>query len=268
MAHAAFPVAGQRWNAADYANHAGFVPALGAPALELLAPRAGERILDLGCGDGALTEKIAASGASVVGADASPELVAAAVARGLDARVLDGHALPFAGEFDAVFSNAALHWMRGPDEVLDGVRRALKPGGRFVGEFGGHGNVAAIVVAAGAALRLHGRAAPAFRWFFPSADEYAARLRRHGFEVRSIALIPRPTLLPTGIAGWLRTFAEPLLAGVADPRLRERILADAEALLAPALRDASGRWTADYVRLRFSARLADSTNTPPPQGNA
>ena len=138
----------QSWKADRYAEHAHFVPALGQPVLDLLKPQTGERILDLGCGDGVLTEKIAAAGASVVGVDASEDMVAAARKRGLDARVVDGARLDFAGEFDAVFSNAALHWMKqDPDAVIAGVERALKPGGRFVGEMGGHGCVAAITVA-------------------------------------------------------------------------------------------------------------------------
>ena len=129
----------QRWAAGDYVRNFSFVPDLGLPVLDLLAPRAGERILDLGCGDGALTEKLAAGGASVVGVDASPEMIALAVGRGLDARVVAGEDLTFDVEFDAVFSNAALHWMLKPRVVAANVLLALKPGGRFVGEFGGFG---------------------------------------------------------------------------------------------------------------------------------
>lgn len=262
--HTITPDAGQQWNAAGYAANAGFVPALGAPVAELLAAQPGERILDLGCGDGVLTAQLQASGATLVGVDASPELVAAAVARGVDAHVVDGQALAFDAEFDAVFSNAALHWMRQPDAVIDGVRRALMPGGRFVGEFGGHGNVAAIVTALRAALRAHGVGEPQFSWFFPTADAYAQRLRAHGFSIQTIALVPRPTPLPTGIAGWLKTFADPFLAGL-DQAMRQRVLAEAETLLRPALCDDAGRWSADYVRLRFSARL--STHPHSLQGN-
>jgi len=131
----------QTWDPKSYEKHAGFVPALGAPVLELLAPEPGEAILDLGCGDGALTEKLAQAGAEVIGVDSSAEQVEAAKARGLDARVADCQALDFQQAFDAAFSNAALHWMKDPDAVISGVARALRPGGRFVGEFGGAGNV-------------------------------------------------------------------------------------------------------------------------------
>jgi len=248
---AAVAVAGQRWSAELYAEHGAFVPKLGEPVLELLAPQPGERILDLGCGNGTLTARIAELGAHVVGLDASPELVAAARAKGLDARLGDARALAFEGEFDAVFSNAALHWMNDPDAVLEGVGRALVPGGRFAGEFGGHGNVASICTALLAILG-EDRAPARLPWYFPTADEYARRLRAHGFTVASIVSIPRPTPLPTGMRPWLDTFAGPFLGGLTDSEC-SAVLDRAVTLLAPSLRDASGNWTADYVRLRFHA---------------
>src|SRR4051812_8267620 len=166
----------QRWNASGYAENARFVADLGMPVVDLLDPRPGERILDLGCGDGALTEKLAAAGCKVVGADASPELVEAARARGLDVRLVDGHKLDFDADFDAVFSNAALHWMRQPDAVIDGVHRALKPGGRFVGEFGGAGNVVRIVSALESALERRGIDGKTVNpWYFPNVKDYAAK---------------------------------------------------------------------------------------------
>lgn len=246
----------QRWEAQGYKQHAGFVPELGMPVVELLAPRVGERILDLGCGEGTLTERLAALGCAVVGVDASPEFISAAKARGLEAQVVDGHALPFSAEFDAVFSNAALHWMIRPDAVIAGVARALKPGGRFVGEFGGAGNVGRIVSALETTLnrrRLDGRAANP--WYFPTPEEYRAKLESHGFAVTSIALIPRPTPLPTDMAGWLQTFAQSFLNRVPEAE-RPLIINEVMEETAPALRDAEGRWTADYVRLRFAATLA------------
>ncbi len=213
-------------------------------------------MLDLGCGDGALTERLVAHGCEVVGEDAGEDMVRAAKARGLDARVADGHALAFDREFDAVFSNAALHWMRrNPDAVVAGVARALRPGGRFVGEFGGHGNVAAVVTALLAVLArrgVDGRAA--HPWYFPTPDSYRARLEAHGFRVEAIELIPRPTPLPTGMEGWLETFAAPFLRALPEAE-RAAAAGEAVGLLAPSLRDERGGWTADYVRLRFRAVL-------------
>jgi SAM-dependent methyltransferase len=241
------------WCADRYAANARFVADLASPVVALLAPQPGERILDLGCGDGALTEAIVAAGAEVVAVDGSADMVRAARARGLDARVVDGQRMDFAGGFDAVFSNAALHWMPDAAAVVAGVKRALKPGGRFVGEMGGHGNVAAISTALRASLRVRGIAPDqAFGWFFPTEAQYGALLRAHGFELRHIALIPRPTLLPTGVAGWLATFAAPFLAAVPDAE-HPAILQEVEALLEPALRSSAGDWIADYVRLRFFA---------------
>lgn len=244
---------GQNWNASGYTQHADFVPALGGAVAKLLAPRPGERILDLGCGNGTLTEVLADSGATLVGVDASADMVDAARARGLDARVVDAHHLPFDHEFDAVFSNAALHWMLNHEAVVAGVRRALKPGGRFVAEFGGHGNVAAICTALLAALHVRGISGKArFPWYFPTIEEYRSCLEAAGFTVETIELIPRPTPLPTGMAGWLATFANPFLHGLEDD-VHEAVLDDALAWLTPSLCDSHGNWTADYVRLRFKA---------------
>lgn len=243
----------QNWDAERYAKNARFVSDLGAPVVELLAPKPGERILDLGCGDGALTRKLMDAGASVLGVDASPQLVAAARARGVDARVMDARRLELDESFDAVFSNAALHWIPEAADVIRGVARVLKPGGRFVGEFGGHGNVAAICTALVAAKRLAGLSeAPRIPWYFPTPEEYQSLLEGHGFRVEPIELIPRPTPLPTGMRGWLETFADPLLAPIA-PDQRAAVLDQAVHLLTPTLRDGAGQWTADYVRLRFRA---------------
>lgn len=242
----------QQWSPADYQRNAAFVPALGASILERLAPKAGERILDLGCGDGALTVRIVEAGADVIGVDASAEMIGSARARGLDARVMDARALPFDGEFDAVFSNAVLHWIPEADAVVRGVRRALKPGGRFVVEFGGHTNVAAIATAIRAVLTR--RSIPfEWPWFYPSPDEYRAVLEREGLRVDDIRLFPRPTPLPSGMAAWLRTFGGALLRHVPAEAASE-VEAEIVDLLAPALRDQAGSWTADYVRLQAAAR--------------
>jgi trans-aconitate methyltransferase len=147
---------GQSWDPDGYSRNARFVSDLGAPVVELLAPGPGERILDLGCGDGALTEQLVAFGSTVLGIDGSAEQVAAARSRGIDAQVGDGEALTFDQELDAVFSNAALHWMKRPDEVIRGVWQALRPGGRFVAECGGYQCVATIAAAIYAALDRRG----------------------------------------------------------------------------------------------------------------
>ena len=166
-------MSGQSWNAQGYQTNAGFVPVLGRPVLELLAPRPGEHILDLGCGDGVLTVELVAAGATVVGIDSSPEMVAAAREKGLDAHVADAAHLSLDGAFDAVFSNAVLHWVKDADGAIASAWRALRPGGRFVGEFGGHGNVAAIVTALFAVLARRGvDAAPFHPWFYPTPQAY------------------------------------------------------------------------------------------------
>jgi trans-aconitate methyltransferase len=242
----------QRWDPDAYARNARFVSDLGAPVVELLAPHAGERILDLGCGDGALTAKLVELGCAVVGVDSSAPQVEAARRLGLDARVADGRRLAFDAEFDAVFSNAAIHWMLPPDDVIAGVWRALRPGGRFVGEFGGHGCVETVKRALIDALRRRGIDGDALNpWYFPTVEDYSARLARRGFIVRYAALIPRPTPLPTEIGGWLETFAQSFMAPLAGNE-RTEFIDELREALRPYLCDADGKWFADYVRLRFA----------------
>ena len=242
------------WSADNYEANARFVTDLAGPVMALLDPRPGERILDLGCGDGPIAKALADMGCVVKGVDASADMIASARARGVDAEVMDGHKLTFDGAFEAVFSNAALHWMTRPEEVFAGVARALRPGGRFVAEQGGMGNVAAIRTALIAVLRhdfQHDTNLTEI-WSFPSVEEQRARLENAGFVVEEIALHPRPTPVASGMEAWLETLAAPALATLAPERRAEarRRVAD---LAAPALRDGDGRWTADYVRLRFKA---------------
>jgi SAM-dependent methyltransferase len=241
----------QHWDPERYRRNAGFVAAYGEEVLALLAPAPHERILDLGCGEGALTAKIA--GAAVVGVDASPDQVAAARARGLDARVMDAADLSFAAEFDAVFSNAALHWVKTPDAVIDGVWRALVPGGRFVAECGGDGNVASVRAAIAASFARRGLdASAADPWYFPTVEDYRARLERRGFVVRSIALVKRPTVLPGRLADWLDTFTEAFLMRLPQDA-RGPVKNEIEEYLKDRLCGPDGVWTVDYVRLRFAA---------------
>jgi SAM-dependent methyltransferase len=189
----------------------------------------------------------------VVGVDASPSQVEAARARGIDARVIDGEALAFEGEFDAVFSNAALHWMKRPDRVLSGVFRALRPGGRFVGEMGAAGNVSAIARALTEALARRGRSfAELSPWYYPTGPEYRARLEAAGFAVLCVEVFDRPTALPGDMTAWLETFAGSFRSAVPDAA-RAALFAELRHALAPVLQKPDGTWWADYVRLRFHA---------------
>jgi trans-aconitate methyltransferase len=247
----------QHWNPDTYARNARFVSDLGAGVFELLAPQRGERVLDLGCGDGALTERLVAAGCRVIAVDSSPEQIGAARARGLDARRGRAETLPFKAEFDAVFSNAVLHWIPDAAAVLASVRRALKPGGRFVAEFGGAGCVQTVRLALIEAANRRGLDGTALDpWFFPAEAAYRALLEANGFTVRAIALFPRPTPLPGDITDWLETFAQPFL-GAVPPSDRAAFLQDVRSAVQPALFDPARGWTADYVRLRFDAKKAN-----------
>jgi ubiquinone/menaquinone biosynthesis C-methylase UbiE len=248
-------MATQTWDPLAYERNGAFVHELAGGVLEWLAPQPGEYVLDLGCGDGNLTRRIAESGAHVLGVDASLEMVAAARERGVEAEHSRAEELPFRdATFDAVFSNAVLHWVRDQDAMIQQVRRVLKPGGRFVAEMGGHGNVAAIHVALTAVLDRHGFGDREKGVnYYPSADSYTTRLRSHGFSVEQVKLIPRPTkLAEAGMEGWLRTFRRGVLEDLPED-VREAVVRETVNLLEPALRDEAGNWIADYVRLRFVA---------------
>jgi len=243
----------QTWDPEGYARNARFVAELGQGVVDLLAPQRGERILDLGCGDGYLTARLAALGCDVLGVDASAAQVEAARRLGVKAEVVDALFLDFESEFDAVFSNATLHWVKDPDRAIANVFRALKPGGRFVAEFGGAGGLARIREALADALARRGLDFAALDpWYFPTALEYRGRLEGAGFRVDTIVLFPRPTPLPGEMLGWLETFARSFTAALA-PEERPAFLAEVQEALRPHL-FAEGRWTADYVRLRFRAQ--------------
>jgi SAM-dependent methyltransferase len=247
-----------RWCAADYAGNAAFVPALGDAALQSLDPRPGELILDVGCGDGVLTQRIAAAGANVIGLDSSPEMVEAARARGIDAFLADAEAMDLErfGQFDAVFSNAALHWMLDPEAVASNIFAALRPGGRFVGEMGGAGNLAVLRRGLRDELTGRGYAMPeADPAWYPDIEAFTRLYCVAGFTAVCAQLIGRPTPLPGGIAEWVRTFRAGLLDMAMVPEWeREDVGAAVEARLAPELGRPDGSFCADYVRLRFSMR--------------
>ena len=254
--------AASRWSPTDYACNAAFVPGLGAAAVQLLNPQPGELILDVGCGDGALTARIVEAGARAIGLDASPDMVEAARSRGIDAFVADAESLDLTkqaerfGQFDAVFSNAALHWMTDPDAVATGIFAVLKQGGRFVGEMGGAGNLALLRAGISEELAGRGYALPdQDPIWYPAVEEFTRLYCVAGFGDVQAQLIERPTDLPTGIQGWVKTFRSGLFDLAMVPEWeRDALGAAIEARLAPVLRKEDGTYFADYVRLRFSMR--------------
>jgi trans-aconitate methyltransferase len=249
---------GSDWNANLYDAKHTFVWKFGADLICLLAPQPGERILDVGCGTGHLTSQIAELGTQVVGVDQSREMVRAASTAypNLKFEVADARNLSFCDEFDAVFSNATLHWIREPVRVIKGIEQSLRSGGRFVAEFGGKGNVRKMQTAFDETLVDLGAAKPGEvnPWYYPSASEYSRLLDENGLEVRFMRLFDRPTALADGEAGmrnWIAMFGSDYLAKL-NPSMREGFLQKVEDRLRPELfRD--GQWWADYRRLRVAA---------------
>ena len=242
------PASTSQWNAADYARVGGFVPELGQAALDLLDPQPGEHILDVGCGDGTLTLRIKQMGADVVGIDNNLSMVAAAKAKGLDARLMDAAELKFGEAFDAAFSNATLHWVLDKERAARAIWFALKPGGRFAGEMGGDGNVARLREALDDVLVARGYGPPTYaaNWY-PSVEEFVTVYERAGFRDVDARLIERPTELEHGIAAWVTTFRKGWLDRAGVPE-------DERAEIAAAVADRFGSSVADYVRLRFIMR--------------
>jgi 2-isopropylmalate synthase len=240
------------WNAEKYRKHAGFVSDLALPVVELLNPKEGEKILDLGCGDGVLGLEIAKYGTEVVGIDASENMVVKAKENGLNAKLISVTDMPFEQEFDAVFSNAMLHWVKEPRLAVENIAKALKRGGRFVAEFGGDGNIVNIERAMREVFARH----PEYReiddfWFFPTTDEYKSILEEYGFEVRYIELIPRPTPIDD-IANWLMLFTNGFTKSLTHEeqmQFREEVR---EILKSTNYSEKDG-WVADYVRIRVEA---------------
>ena len=240
-----------KWDAADYAKVGGFVAELGGAALDLLDPQPGEHILDVGCGDGTLTVKIVERGATVVGIDNSIEMIGAAREKGLDARPIDAAGMKFGESFDAAFSNATLHWVLDKERAARAIWFALKAGGRFAGEMGGKGNLAALREALDEELILRGYSPPveASNWY-ASPEEFAGVYESAGFREVDARLIERPTPIEHGVAAWVTTFRKGWLerAGVPDAERSE---------IAAAVADRVGSNVADYVRLRFIMRKPD-----------
>jgi SAM-dependent methyltransferase len=237
-----------RWDAGDYARVGGFVPALGAAALDLLDPQPGEAILDVGCGDGTLTLQIKERGAEVVGIDNSLSMIAAAKSKGLDARLMDAADLRFSEAFDAAFSNATLHWVLDKERAARAIWFALKPGGRFAGEFGGDGNLRLLREALDAELVARGYRPPVEQGnWYPTPEQFAAVYEQAGFRDIEAELIERPTRLEHGVQGWVTVFRAGWLDAAGVPEAERAVIADAAAARV-------GTDLADYVRLRFIMR--------------
>jgi len=243
------PVAStSKWDAADYAKVGAFVAELGGAALDLLDPQPGERILDVGCGEGTLTKKIIERGATVLGIDNSPEMIAAARANGVDAVQLAAEDMQFFAEFDAAFSNATLHWVLHKEQAARAIFRALKASGRFAGEMGGEGNLTKLREALDEEMIIRGYAPPveASNWY-ASPEEFAAVYEAAGFREVDARLIERPTPIDHGVAAWVTTFRKGWLDRAQVPEAER-------ADIGTAVADRVGSNVADYVRLRFIMR--------------
>lgn len=252
-----------QWDVDLYQKHR-FVFEYGSSLVDLLDPQPGEVILDVGCGSGQLTQEIANLGATAVGFDADASMVARATNEhpGLIFFQADATTLKISHQMDAVFSNAALHWIKDAEAAVASMVSVLKPRGRFVVEFGGKGNVQRIVQATNKVL---GRPVDNDPWYFPSIVEYASLLEAHGMEVESAALFDRPTALEEGahgMANWLRMFGGMLLQEVPETS-REQVIENIVSLLREEEESMfDGQvWTADYRRLRIVARKKDTQSS-------
>lgn len=244
-----------KWDSSLYDDRHSFVWKKAADLVDLLDPQPNECILDLGCGTGHLTAEIAARGAAVTGLDASASMVAQARTNYPKLRFMLADATDFKSDehFDAVFSNAVLHWIPDAPPVIAAVHQALKSGGRFVFEMGAHGNNARVLEAVTAVLEKAG-CEPRFPWYFPRAGEYASLLEAHGFEIRTLWTFDRWTRLDhpeKGLREWLEMFASSCFANV--PALeRPALIGEIESRLRPVLWQ-DGAWHIDYRRLRVVA---------------
>jgi trans-aconitate methyltransferase len=241
------------WDAGRYQDKHSFVWRYGADLLQLLAPQPGERILDLGCGTGQLTAEIARSGAQVIGLDSSADMLAEARRNYPELTFVSGDAagFDFPEPFDAVFSNAVLHWVKDADAAVSSIARALRPGGRMIAEFGGQGNIASVQAALRAVLGP--QADEQSPWYYPSVGEYAPILERHGLEVSNASLFNRPTPLEgeNGLEQWLRMFTGTYLRQFSAEQANGIVSNLVEHLRPTLYRD--GVWTVDYRRLRVLA---------------
>lgn len=252
------PTSNNDWNSLLYQEKHAFVWKYGENLLQLLKPQPNERILDLGCGTGQLTAKIAEAGAEVIGIDSAPEMIEQAQQNypNLQFQIADAKNFQLPQPVDAVFSNAVLHWIPQADDVITSIRESLKINGRFIAEFGGKGNIESIIKALYEALEKIGYKNPSNlnHWYFPSIGEYASKLEKQGFEVTYSHLFSRPTLLQdkdTGLANWIKMFCGNFFQGLSEEE-KIMVIQDVEKQLKPKLYQ-EGNWFADYKRIQIEA---------------
>jgi trans-aconitate methyltransferase len=246
------------WNPGLYNSKHAFVYQYGENLIDLLAPKAGEYILDVGCGSGQLTVKIHEISRKVVGIDSSAEMIADAQSKypGVEFKVADAANFSFDQPFDAIFSNAALHWVTNYKGAVRCMHENLKTGGRLVLEMGGKGNIQIIINQLRVSLQQRGfeKQAALTLWYFPSIGEYTSLLEKQGFLVRLAQHYDRPTELAdeaTGIIDWLSMFAAAFFEGVPEDD-QATIKAEVQEKIRPFCFK-KGTWYADYKRLRIVA---------------
>ncbi|MDQ0195704.1 class I SAM-dependent methyltransferase [Paenibacillus wynnii] len=247
----------QRWNSGDYDSDMAFVSQFGESLMDLLNPSPGERIMDWGCGTGDLAAAIAARGTNVTGIDASAEMIHTARSKYPQITFVEADGQSYVSEapVDAIFSNAALHWLLDKNGTASSISSSLRTNGRFIAEFGGQGNIDSIVntlprafTAAGCLDKLQ------LPWYFPTIGEYTTLLEKHGLTVQLALCFDRPTPLEAGEQGfarWMNTFANGILS-VLTPSEREEVIEYMVKELKPSLYQKE-RWVMDYRRIRIAA---------------
>ena len=244
------------WNASDYQKNFSFVPSYGESVMSLLTKPAGAFVVDLGCGNGSLTPKLAEKGYRVLGIDDSDTMLALAKVNHPEQTFRKGNAINFQLEekADAIFSNAVLHWIDAKDqqELLNNLVQQILPGGEFVCEFGGYGNAEKVHSTLEQCFRERGLAYPRV-FFFPTIGQYAPMLEKAGFRVEYATLFDRPTVQvgPDGLANWIRMFVKEPFREVPEP-VQDEIIQETVRRLRGTLWDGD-HWSVDYVRIRFRA---------------
>jgi len=241
-----------KWNADNYNKHADFVSNLALPVVDLLNPQKKERILDLGCGDGTLAVEIEKFNTKVVAVDLSESMVEKTKEKSIEAYIMSATELPYENEFNAVFSNAVLHWVKEPETAISKISNALKTNGRFIAEFGGYGNIKYLTDAMQEVFDKNKEYGEFNNpWYFPKDTDYKQMLEANGFEVEYIELIPRPTKIDD-ITNWLDIFANGIVSHLTEEQ-QSVFKEEVRGILKPKIYNEKDGWVADYVRLRFKA---------------